>query len=664
MSLDATVPTGSTSRGLSLFWKVLLLVAAVSLIPLGAAVLLSISAATTVTEELLQKNLLQMSKQAAERTSYTLVSMDSDLDVMMELAPTATAFASFSHGQRRELYSTSSDGGRRREDVPKYREVSLFNADGTPVVVIVDDVAIPDPQPWQGAGGRWCESADFVAAALAAPGKAVVTGLVGCHPEVETYTPAGGRLGERFSGGVRVSKALVAEDGAVRQVASLLLSQLHLAWALESLQRSEYGTDVLPMMVGRQGWVLAHPDHRLTYGLDHGGNVVAGQDLADGRSIQLTKLPRDAGGSFVSIMEQTNSGTSANVVVGSFLGEPWVAAAYPVEGEVGKYHSGRPFATVVVLYPRDKALAVVSSLQSSLLVLGGITLLLVLLGSIFLAGNVARPIRRLASAAQAIARGQSRPVPAHRRDEIGDLARAFNHMEHDLAVSREALLRSERLAAIGRFVSGIVHETKNVLAGLGNYVSLLERRADDDIRARILPPMRRALEQMDTLVVRLRELSLEPRLEETDICAVLNHAVELVENQALDRNIELHLSIPPQLEMPRADGPQLGQVFLNLLINALEAVERDGVITVLAEERAGELVVVVGDSGPGLPDVPAGELLQPFYTTKTGGTGLGLYICGSIVERHGGAFLLRNGSGGGAKAVVRLPVSREPAPTG
>jgi signal transduction histidine kinase len=650
---DAVAPR---SRGLSLFWKVLFLVAAVSLVPLGVAMLLSINAATTVTEELLQKNLLQMSKQAAERSSYTLVSMDSDLDVMRELSPTADDFATFSHGQRRELYSTATDGTRQREDVPKYREVSFYLPDGSPLVVVVDDVPLKDPLPWRGSAGRWCEKEDFVSAAVAQPGRAVVAGLVGCHPEVESYSPVGGRLGERFSGGIRVSKAMVDEGGKVIGVASLILSQLHLVWALESLQRSDYGTDIVPIMIDRDGWILAHPDHRLTYGLDHAGSVVLGNELADGRSLQLTELAGATGEAFGSLLIETNSGGSANLVVHDFEDGPWVAAAYPVDGEIGSYSGSNPFGTVVVLYPREKALAVVSGLQVNLLILGGVTLLLVLLGSIFLAGNVTRPIRRLASAAQAIARGQSRPVPAHRKDELGDLARAFNRMERDLVESRVALIRSERLAAIGRFVSGIVHETKNVLAGLGNYVTLLERRADEDIRNRILPPMRRALEQMDTLVVRLRELSMEPRLEETDLSGVLRHAVELVENQARNAAIELDVSLPPELELPRADGAQLGQVFLNLLINAIEAVEKDGVVTLKATKEAGQLIVVVHDSGPGLPDVPSSELREPFFTTKTGGTGLGLYISSSIVERHEGSLILKNGVSGGAEAIVRLPL--------
>jgi signal transduction histidine kinase len=650
-------PSGSPSvpSRFSLFWKVLLLVALVSLVPLGLAMVLSINAATSVTEELLQKNLQQMSRQAAERTSYTLVSVDSDLDVMRELTLSGAAFETFSHGQRRELYSVSDTGGRQREDIPKYREVAMYSPDKEPLVVVVDDRVVESPGPFSGPGGRWCETEDFVAKALTAPGQPVVSGLIGCHPEVETYAPAEGRLGQRFSGGIRVTKALLDPTGTVLGVATLVLSQIHLVWALESLQGNDFGSDIWPMMVDREGWVIAHPEPGYTRGLDHAGQVVAGQTLESNRSLRLPELEGEVGPGFAHLLDATNRGVSQNRVIQGLQESTWVAAAAPIAAEISQFGLDHPFGTVMVLYPRDKAMSVVSSLQGWLIILALITLVLVLVASVMLARNVTQPIRDLAVAVSAIARGETRPVPGHRGDEIGDLARAVNRMQLDLEVSRDAVLRAERLAAIGRFVSGIVHEVKNVLAGLGNYVTLLERRADEDIRNRILPPMRRALDQMDTLVVRLRELSLKPRFESTDMATVLKHAAELVENQALDRRIDLAIECPESLELPHADGSLLGQVFLNLLINAIEAADKDGRVLLRAVSLPHGIEVSIRDSGPGLPDVPIGELSQPFYTTKTGGTGLGLYICNNIVERHNGEFSLANHPDGGAVATVTLP---------
>jgi signal transduction histidine kinase len=643
---------------LPLFWKILLLAAAVSLVPLAFAMLVSLNSATDVTESLLKQNLMQMSKQVAERTSYTLVSIDSDLDVMGELPLTKTAFVAFSHAQRRELYSGSGDA-RRMEAVPKYREVAFYHPSGTPEVVVVDDVAVVEPDRFEPHANRWCEGKDFVEAALESPGEPVVAGLVGCHFEVEQYAPAEGRLGRYFSGGIRVSKAVTDEDGQVRGVATLVLSQLHLVWALQSLRRPGEDDDVWAMMVDRDGWVVAHPDPRFTKGPDRAGNPVEGNSWEGGRSVRLDQLAGDVGELFGTAVRRANSGARSTAVIDEGPAGHWVVAVHPIEAELGPFAPSYPMGAVMVLYPRAKALEVTGQLERTLAALILVTVFLVLLGSALLAGHIARPIRRLSVAARQIATGRPRKVPEERGDEIGELARAFNRMQKDLEVSREALLRAERLAAIGRFVSGIVHETKNVLASVGNYVTVLDRKVEPDVRDRVVAPMRRALQQMDKLVVRLRELSLKPKFASTDIESVLAHTVELVDNQAKNRQITITLDAPANLHIPRADASLLGQVFLNLLINAMDATPQGGTIIMTAQAVAGEVVVRVKDSGSGLPEIPAGKLLEPFFTTKPGGTGLGLYICSSIIERHNGAFSIDNHPQGGAVAEVRLQAAPE-----
>lgn len=644
---------GAVGGRLPLFWKILLLAAAVSLVPLAFAMLVSLNSATDVTESLVKQNLMQMSKQVAERTSYTVVSIDSDLDVMGELPLTEAAFVTFSHSQRRELYSGSGDA-RRMEAVPKYREVAFYAPSGDPEVVVVDDAAVVAPGRFEAHANRWCEGIDFVEEALSSPGEPVVSGLVGCHFEVEQYAPVEGRLGRHFSGGIRVSKAIADADGEVLGVATLVLSQLHLVWALESLRRPGEDDDVWAMMVDRDGWVVAHPDPRFTRGPDRAGNPVDGSSWEAGRSVRLDRLGGEVGESFAAAVRRADSGRKSTAVIDEGPDGHWVVAVHPIEAEIGPFSSSHPMGAVMVLYPREKALEVTGRLKRTLAALILVTVLLVLLGSALLAGHISRPIRRLSVAARQLATGRPRVVPAERGDEIGELARAFNRMQQDLEVSREALLRAERLAAIGRFVSGIVHETKNVLASVGNYVTVLERKVEPDVRERVVAPMRRALQQMDKLVVRLRELSLKPKFAHTDIESVLAHTVELVENQAKNRRISIQLEAPANLHIPRADASLLGQVFLNLLINAMEATPQGGEIVMSAEAVAGEVVVRVKDSGSGLPEIPAGKLLEPFFTTKPGGTGLGLYICSSIIERHNGVFTIGNHPEGGVVAEVRL----------
>ena len=155
---------------------------------------------------------------------------------------------------------------------------------------------------------------------------------------------------------------------------------------------------------------------------------------------------------------------------------------------------------------------------------------------------------------------------------MGELSRAFVQMQQDLAAHQEALLCSERLAAVGTFVAGIVHETKNVLAGLGNYLTFLERRfKDDPVRDQVIGPMRRALDQLDMLTVRMRELALTPRFSNMELTEVLRHALELVEHQAREEQIEIVCDFEGAIQLQKADGSLLGQVFLNLILNAVQA---------------------------------------------------------------------------------------------
>ena len=228
-------------------------------------------------------------------------------------------------------------------------------------------------------------------------------------------------------------------------------------------------------------------------------------------------------------------------------------------------------------------------------------------------------------------------------------------MQSDLQVHQEALMRSERLAAVGTFVAGIVHETKNVLAGIGNYLTLLDRRfKDDPVREEVIAPMRRALDQLDTLTLRMRELALTPRFTTTDLVEVLRHAIELVEHQGKEQGISFHCEFGSPVFLTKADGSLLGQVFLNLVLNAVQASPKDAEITISVNYDGSKALVSVRDQGSGFPEELLEEVFKPFVTTKAGGTGLGLYISRSIVQRHGGELTLRNHPDGGALAEVTL----------
>ena len=409
------------------------------------------------------------------------------------------------------------------------------------------------------------------------------------------------------------------------------------------------------MMIDRESWVISHPSPSRIRGLNKSGNPVAAGDWQGSGPLHLIDDDTSAGDAFRRILAEANQGNEGTVEVQTPDGKDWLVAYHPVRAPIGHYGASEPISTPLVFYPLEAVSAVEWELRKQYALILAITLLLVLLGSLWVARNLSQPIRQLAKAAKGVAKGEKPVIPEPRGDELGDLARAFGQMHEDLDHHREALLRSERLAAVGRFVAGIVHEVKNVLAGIGNYVSVLDRRSDEETREKILKPMRRALEQLDTLVLRMRELAMNPRFAQTDLADVLNHARELVEHQALAEGTSLDVNLESSIELGSADASMLGQVFLNILLNAIEATPRGGTVFLSVEKSNDMVIVTVRDTGDGFEDGTEKQLFEPFFTTKTGGTGLGLYISRSIVLRHHGTMRLYNHEEGGAVVEVSLP---------
>ncbi len=221
------------------------------------------------------------------------------------------------------------------------------------------------------------------------------------------------------------------------------------------------------------------------------------------------------------------------------------------------------------------------------------------------------------------------------------------------------LVHSERLASVGRLAAGMAHEINNPLAGMANYLALLE----DDLAAG-------RVETAPVLVTRLRE-GLERAAGITrqaldlatpggsakvavDVGAILARTLDFVRGNPAYQAIEFALTLPPEPLSITANPVTLGQVFLNLLLNACQSQPQGGRIEVRCERMEPDVVVTLADRGPGLPAVASEALFEPFFSTR-GSTGLGLAVCRSIVLDHGGTICGRNRVGGGAQFEVRLP---------
>lgn len=215
----------------------------------------------------------------------------------------------------------------------------------------------------------------------------------------------------------------------------------------------------------------------------------------------------------------------------------------------------------------------------------------------------------------------------------------------------------ERLATIGQLAASIGHELRNPLAVIETSVHLLGRRLDDPQSARHLGRINQQVKLSGAIIEDLLALARDrpPEPSELDLGALLADAVAAVPRAT---EVELRTEIPADLGPVWADGSQLRQVLINLLLNAVQAIgkERMGVVTVRASrDEAGGLVLEMIDDGPGIqPDVLP-HLFEPLVTSRPAGIGLGLALCERIVAKHGGTIVGGNEQGGGARFEIRLP---------
>jgi signal transduction histidine kinase len=243
--------------------------------------------------------------------------------------------------------------------------------------------------------------------------------------------------------------------------------------------------------------------------------------------------------------------------------------------------------------------------------------------------------------------------------------RNLRSIEQQLRIREFATTRikeSERLAVVGQLAAGVAHELNNPLQGIVAYSHLLlERLAADDGHRSSLEKIVGQADRCIAIVRALLDFSrpAAPRKQSSDMNSLLRECVELVEAQALFLNIEINLGLDPALPLVMVDPSQIQQVFVNLIINAAEAMDGDGHLTITTRLMNGEVEIEFSDTGPGIAAQDLELVFDPFFSTKeaTHGTGLGLAISYGIVREHQGVVTVASEVGAGATFVVRLPIT-------
>lgn len=248
--------------------------------------------------------------------------------------------------------------------------------------------------------------------------------------------------------------------------------------------------------------------------------------------------------------------------------------------------------------------------------------------------------------------------------EVGQLAAAVNEMAKDLAARKELenqVQAAERLAAVGEVAAGLAHEIRNPLMAIKGFAELLDEEITQEEKSEYVEIIVRETDRLNHLIEELLCLARpsESVLEPISVKEVLFNTLRLLETKTLRNHIELVREIDDDLPLVFVEGERLKQVFVNLLINAIQAITDRGQIRITTwhDSKADLVVVQFTDTGRGISPENLSKLFDPFFTTKANGTGLGLSVAHRLVHNWGGKISVESIEGQGSTFTVSLPVA-------
>ncbi len=262
---------------------------------------------------------------------------------------------------------------------------------------------------------------------------------------------------------------------------------------------------------------------------------------------------------------------------------------------------------------------------------------------------------------------------AERNDEIGDLGRDFNEMVAQLKAGREEIQhlhqtqmsRAEHFATLGELATGLAHEIRNPLAGIAGVIEIVSRDLPPNSAARsVIKDAKEEAVQINRILTELLETARPkpPQFQVKNIASTAEHAVLFARQQAITKRIMIEFNLTDDIPPVDHDPNQINQVLLNLLLNAIQAMDKPGSIHVSLRRDNEDALITVADEGKGILPENLSNIFRPFFTTKGHGTGLGLSLARRIVETHGGTIRVRSEINKGTQFEVRLPIVRRSVP--
>ena len=359
-------------------------------------------------------------------------------------------------------------------------------------------------------------------------------------------------------------------------------------------------------------------------------------------------------------------------------GTPWIGRAFVVNAwyitayEPIKNIKGQVIGILYVGILEEKFTDMRINIVSTFI---GVTILGIAIAfavTLVLANSIVKPVSRLTTASRYIADGDfSYKVDIKSNDEIGELGNIFNFMvrsirERDTKIKEFAqakMAEAERLAMIGQLAAGVAHEINNPLTGIILYCDIvLKSMPEDDVKRKNLEKINHEAMRCKSIVKGLLDFARhkKPETKEASVNQTLETTLSLVKNQPLFHNIDLKNDLDQSLPLIKIDAGQIQQVFMNIIMNAVEAMDGKGDLSIKSQLSEDEKYIEISftDTGPGIKSEYLKRIFEPFFTTKDashGGVGIGLAISYRIVRNHNGRVDVTSEMRKGTTFTIKLP---------
>jgi signal transduction histidine kinase len=322
--------------------------------------------------------------------------------------------------------------------------------------------------------------------------------------------------------------------------------------------------------------------------------------------------------------------------------------------------------TIEVIFSREAIIATLNRIRWWIFLAATIATVIGSLGALYFSYTLIRPIQKLARATSSIARGNwEERIEISRRDELGELTESFNMMaaslvkkKQELEATYRELAQKERMAEIGKFSMMIAHELKNPIGIIKGSVDILAKKDTEPkimqtMISYILDEIKRLNRLIDDFLSFARPVP--PQKSPCDVNRIIEKlATHFMIPEKLHKKITLYRELGPA-PLIALDEHQIYQALLNLLTNAVQAIDKQGGIYLKTAMTSAGVSIQVSDTGGGIPEQDRERVFNPFYTTNASGTGLGLSIVKKIVDNHGGRIDISDFPGGGTTFTIVLP---------